>query len=885
MVSTAAAYDSAYADLAEWIPDCIFPQSMTTYSHMRHDTKLTAVMKALTLPIRRAPWSIDGAGCRQEVVELCSSALGVPIAGQDRPIPGGVKWADVLRLSTLSLTFGFMPFAKQYDVSTGQARLIRLQERMPITVTYIGVDDNGELDYIDQSRLLTSKQPVEIKAKDLFFLSHEREGAAWHGQSVLRPAYAPWLIKHEMMRVLATSSRRFGMGVPVVDAPQGAGDGMVSQAQQLASAARAGDQSGVGMPFGFKFHLEGLQGSVPDTLGFLKWLDESMAQMALAGWLDMPSTSHGSRALGETFMDLFMLSLQSEATWLSETFTTDLLGEVVALNYGDQEPVPTLVCGDVGSRQEVTAQALQLLLESGALSADPELEAWVRANWSLPPRDPNTPWQPPNPPASPPPFGASRLPFAAAATGGRSTLRRDPTLVELASSTDFVNLQDQWESALDKLVADWNRHIAPKALDLLLSSIADAVENGDQADLANLTADVPGAAALIKAHLVDLAENAADDAAEEAFEQGVDNVDAGVIDDSHLEAVAGAAAGLGLQSMASSAGKKALQVWSPTATAEDVTAAVQAFVESLSGAQIKDLMGGSLSTAQNAGRLATLQGATTLDGAPEPSYFASEILDAATCDPCVAIDGTQFDDLDAAAAAYANGGYVDCEGGLRCRGVIVTVWGDVPQTAEEAAALAYADAKGIEPELTSTLQDLADEHGGDLNYKLPDGREVLNARLKTEESIARKLTADMAAKGLTPAQAADGLFDVNRYTTVFPTESYIDGSKQTLAKLLDDGYSYNAKNFWLNEDNPYQGINVQVTTPGGNRFELQFHTPDSIEVKEGELHRIYELSRKETDEAKLEAYRQESFKAAAKIPVPADVHLVESGKFGPAYGG
>jgi hypothetical protein len=73
--------------------------------------------------------------------------------------------------------------------------------------------------------------------------------------------------------------------------------------------------------------------------------------------------------------------------------------------------------------------------------------------------------------------------------------------------------------------------------------------------------------------------------------------------------------------------------------------------------------------AQNAGRLAVLHEAPAA-----AVYAASEINDANECAACAEIDGTQFADLAAAEEAYSSGGYVGCLGGLRCRGVIVTVW-------------------------------------------------------------------------------------------------------------------------------------------------------------------------------------------------------------------
>lgn len=51
------------------------------------------------------------------------------------------------------------------------------------------------------------------------------------------------------------------------------------------------------------------------------------------------------------------------------------------------------------------------------------------------------------------------------------------------------------------------------------------------------------------------------------------------------------------------------------------------------------------------------------------------------------------------------------------------------------------------------------------------------------------------------------------------------------------------KNTWLDEMNPYNGINVQIEAPNGQIFELQFHTPESFELKNGILHDLYEQQR------------------------------------------
>lgn len=377
--------DASYVDVSESVMDLQWPLSVGTYSRMRRDPKLTAVLGAITLPIRRATWTVDPAGCRDEVAQLVADDLGLPVLGrEDEPGPArrrGVSWQRHLRMALQSLVYGHMPFEQRYDILNGQARLADLSERLPYTIRQIALDVDGNLLGIKQYITGDTMIPVDR----LLYYCHEREGAAWQGQSLLRPAFGPWLLKHEMWRVHATSIRRFGMGVPGVEAPPGATPQQITMAQQLASAARVDDTAGMGLPPGFNFKLTGLTGSVPDALAFVQYLDSQMSQMVLAQFLDLGQTRGGNRALGETFVDVFMLAIQAIADEIAET-ATQLAVQMVDYNWGEDEPAPRLCANDIGTRQEVTATSLQLLLEAGAITPDPELEAYVRREYGLPER-------------------------------------------------------------------------------------------------------------------------------------------------------------------------------------------------------------------------------------------------------------------------------------------------------------------------------------------------------------------------------------------------------------------------------------------------------------------------------------------------------------------
>jgi hypothetical protein len=265
-----------------------------------------------------------------------------------------------------------------------------------------------------------------------------------------------------------------------------------------------------------------------------------------------------------------------------------------------------------------------------------------------------------------------RLALATAAT----TLRRQPTLVEAAAQTDFEQMQADWEDTLTGLLAAWTVVTAAQR-QALIDQIEQAVDAGTLDQLAALTADSTQAAALLADAMARMAEDGLAEMADEADRQGITVPDDLTVDTGRLTTVAETVAGLLAAGLAAAAGRRAAQVATPQATGAQVADIVSDHLASLSDTFLRDQLGGALSAAQAAGRF------TVLDAAPPALYAASEVLDANTCGPCEQVDGYVFGSLDDAQAAYAGGGYIDCEGFLRCRGIYVAVW-------DEAAAPAAA---------------------------------------------------------------------------------------------------------------------------------------------------------------------------------------------------
>lgn len=263
----------------------------------------------------------------------------------------------------------------------------------------------------------------------------------------------------------------------------------------------------------------------------------------------------------------------------------------------------------------------------------------------------------------------------AAAQAGRHRARpqlatsRQPTAEEIAAGVDFAAHQQAHNDAVTALVADWPDIIAPVIV-ALAAAAGTAVAAGNLAALGSLSVGVDvvtGVADALAEAMAGLALHAAGQAVAEVAHQGghiTAPPDAGA--DTATQ-VAHAVTGVIVNGYASTAARTALQAATPGATAQAVEAAVTSALDDMSTTTtgwVAANLATALSSAQTAGRYAVFDLLPT-----NTRYVATEVLDSATCKPCLDIDETEYDSLTAAKLDYPIAGYRDCLGGLRCRGL------------------------------------------------------------------------------------------------------------------------------------------------------------------------------------------------------------------------
>lgn len=153
-------------------------------------------------------------------------------------------------------------------------------------------------------------------------------------------------------------------------------------------------------------------------------------------------------------------------------------------------------------------------------------------------------------------------------------------------------------------------------------------------------------------------------------------------------------------------------------------------------------------------------------------------------------------------------------------------------------------AREAEQRVTAKLVATASKSGGEMRG--------LDFRLKERASIESKVRRKREKMPLaTDQERAYSITDTLRYTTVLPPDSYVEGIKATISELKKEGFAPDEfENFWAHADDDYDGVHVILKDESGFRFELQFHTPDSFDLKMGPLLSLYHDFREEQDAKK-----------------------------------
>lgn len=172
----------------------------------------------------------------------------------------------------------------------------------------------------------------------------------------------------------------------------------------------------------------------------------------------------------------------------------------------------------------------------------------------------------------------------------------------------------------------------------------------------------------------------------------------------------------------------------------------------------------------------------------------------------------------------------------------------------------YNLARSSEKLITPVMQSIASELGCEMTG--------LEFSVKTGSSVSEKIERKKAS-GMTEEEAISSMKDIVRYTQLSDHSAIVKDAIATREKLEAKGYEITeVDNKWLKKDADYKGIHMTVVSPEGQSFELQFHSPESLSVKD-KNHKLYEESRKPDTPAPRKKELQAQMRAnTASMPDP-----------------
>lgn len=163
---------------------------------------------------------------------------------------------------------------------------------------------------------------------------------------------------------------------------------------------------------------------------------------------------------------------------------------------------------------------------------------------------------------------------------------------------------------------------------------------------------------------------------------------------------------------------------------------------------------------------------------------------------------------------------------------------------------AVARVPEVEPRFSTDTRTIEQENREMYNGWLEGFEHRLKGEDRLKEKIAEMLKVERCT---TAAEALREIPDAIRYTFCFQPDTYTLGYYDIKERYESRGYEmYYSQNWWT--DPEYKGINTRWVASEGQRFEVQFHTPDSFHAKHHVTHAAYQRIR---DPATSRAERRE----------------------------
>ena len=384
-------------DLGEYNPEVYGRAAVLQYEKMRRgDAQVWATLGALKSPLRSARWDVrpgvapnePGFAQAKEVSDFVKDNIFGGLEFQTST--GGMtsqSWEEVLWNALLMLDFGCAVHEDVFRVDGNYLKLRALVPLLPITYyrwhteadghTLIGLEQYGYRGI----EFINATVPAE---KICRFTAHQ-EGSNFWGIAISRPCFPHWYIKNQLYRIDAIASERNGLGVPTLTLAEGASAQDVATAYNFVTKLSAHEMTGLVLPNGATFKIEGVTGTPRDMMKSIEHHNRMISTAAMAMFMTIGSAPHGSRATAATQHDFFLSATQFLSNYVAERLRQTTIRRLVRINFGENASIPKIQAMNLKMRDfEDVRQSLQQLAAQGLVVSDGPLRAYIRDQYELP---------------------------------------------------------------------------------------------------------------------------------------------------------------------------------------------------------------------------------------------------------------------------------------------------------------------------------------------------------------------------------------------------------------------------------------------------------------------------------------------------------------------
>lgn len=367
--------------MEDYNPDMRGGLAIEMYDKMRrNDAKVRASLRIVKAPLLSGQWYIDQHQHEGSVEE------GNRVADFAWWALNNMKRGFTKTLSEILsfLDFGFYPFEVVYEFGEWEGeRVVKWKKwgtRHPKTLQE-WLWDKGEVAGLKQS---IESGSVDIPLDKLLLFTFDEEASNPEGMSLLRSAYKNWFFKEKLEKVDGIQKERHGIGVPDILLPPNYTDDDVKFAQELGKNLRTNEKSFILRRPGMEVSFVQISGSPVDVLASVGYHDLMIAANVLAQFLNLGSSDTGSRAISESQQEMFSRAVRYISDLVRDVINRELK-HLLRMNDMDDSFVELKVrrIGEAADWRALSV-ALRNLVEPGMLTAEPNLEHFIREIMDLP---------------------------------------------------------------------------------------------------------------------------------------------------------------------------------------------------------------------------------------------------------------------------------------------------------------------------------------------------------------------------------------------------------------------------------------------------------------------------------------------------------------------